>query len=79
MILTRLSHLLQTQPCETEYTLLLVTTRLLASGIPFSLAVFLSPLYLSKAEVAKAAGKWQRNNKPVLFLEHMELVSILWK
>lgn len=40
----------------TEYTRSLVTTRLVASGIPFSLAVFLNPLHLSEAEVAKAAG-----------------------
>ena len=28
----------------------------MASGIPFSLAVFLNPLHLSEAEVAKPAG-----------------------
>lgn len=66
VILTRLSHPLQTQPCRTEHTLACYHS-LVASGIPFSLAVFLNLLYLSKADVAKAAGKWQRNTSLCCF------------
>jgi hypothetical protein len=45
------------------YTLACYHLPSLASGILFSLAVFLNPLHLSKAEVAKTAGKWQKKKK----------------
>lgn len=46
--------------------------------IPFSLAVFLNPLYPSRAEVARAAGTWQRSTSLGCFW-NTEPVSMLWK